>query len=40
MVRALNRRGREFQCKVLVTQMQDGDGKRHGVIMLLEPLDE
>ena len=26
VVGALNRRGREFQCKVLVTQMQDGDG--------------
>ncbi len=40
VVEALNRRGREFRCKVLVSQMKDGDGTPHGVILMLEPIAE
>jgi two-component system CheB/CheR fusion protein len=40
VVEALNRRGRTFRCKVLISQMKDGASASHGVILLLEPAEE
>jgi two-component system CheB/CheR fusion protein len=40
IVEAMDRRGRSLTCKVLVSQMTDGAGARHGVILLVEPVTE